>query len=180
MGKPSIIDKLKRHLKEDQMPLTEECQVMYLMAEIRKVLEHDNSSDKYPALRFYSNWCVHTRLDRPNKFMRRAAAEIESEIQACIEAKQEVLAGQNLTHFLSMQELRKALGDFLTDNNIPQKITEEKNWKHFKSLLVEIISEQPIEAPSERIAEFVYDDFGNGFIYFQIEPPKFRRFKFSQ
>ena len=179
MGKPSILQKITDHLVLHQPP-KEECHVLYLMAEIRKILEHDESSGTYPALRFYSNWCVHTHIDRPNRFMTRAAADIEKEIQASIAANQEITAGKNLAHFLSMQELRTALRKFLTDNGVSAEITEDENWKHFQSLLVEIISEQPIEAPSKRIAKFVYDDCGNGFIDFQIEPPKLKHIKFSK
>jgi hypothetical protein len=179
MGKPSILQKLNGHLMR-HMPPTEECHVLYLMAEIRKVLEHDDSSGTYPALRFYSNWCVHTHIDRPNKFMTCVATEIEKEIQTKIATNQSVSAGANLSHFLSMQELKKTLEKFLNDNGISTEVIQEENWKKFKSLLVEIVSEQPIEPPSGRIAKFVYDEFGNGFIEFQVEQPKFRSFKFSQ
>jgi|ERR1035437_446534 hypothetical protein len=179
MGKPSIIQKLGNHL-DRHTPPSEECHVLYLMAEIRKVLDHDNSSAKYPALRLYSNWCVHTRLDRPSKFINQAAAEIEGEIQACIEAGTEVAKGDNLRRFLTMEALKQSLEAFLGDNHLPTRITDGENWKSFQGLLVEIVSEQPIIAPSTRIARFVYEDDGNGVLDFVIEQPKVRRFKFSQ
>jgi hypothetical protein len=177
MGKPSIIDKLEDHLAF-HMPPTEECHVMYLMAEIRKILEHDNSSDKYPALRFYCNWCVHTHLDRPNRFMKQAAENIELEIQGLMDAKLPISKGKSLSAFLSMQELRRALAQFLGDNCLPTTLTDGDNWKSFHTLLSDIISEQPILAPSKKIAEFVYDDFGNVIIQYEVTPPLISPLKF--
>jgi hypothetical protein len=178
MGKPSIIQKLGKHLA-DHTPPKEECHVMYLMAEIRKVLEHDNSSGKYPALRLYSNWCVHTQLDRPNNFMKQAAEGIENEIQASIVAGIPPEQGKKLSQFLSMQVLKTTLREFLQENHLSDEITGGQNWKSFQGLLVNIVSEQPIKAPSKRIAEFIYNDDGNGIIVFEIEPPQFKSFKFS-
>src|ERR1035438_1539807 len=62
MGKPAIIEKLDEFLKK-HMPLDEECLVVYLLVEIRKILDHENNG-KYPISRFYSDWCVHTAKDK--------------------------------------------------------------------------------------------------------------------
>jgi len=57
----AIIQKLKRHLANG---ITREADVVYFMSEVRKILEHETSASKYPALSFYANWCLHTKIDR--------------------------------------------------------------------------------------------------------------------
>ena len=81
-----------------------------------------------------------------------------------------------------MQKLRTELAHFLQDkgNDIPTTITEGDNWERFQRLLVNILSEQPIVAPSKRIGQFFYDDNGDGIIEYQTEPAKYIRHKFSQ
>jgi hypothetical protein len=179
VSKPSIIQKLGEHLSL-HMPPSEECHVLYLMAEIRKVLDRDNSSKTYKPLRFYANWCVHAKLDRPNKFINKAADEIEGEMQDCIDAKTEVVKGPKLSGFLSMEALRNAFKAFLGDNGLPTQITDAENWEWFQALLVEIVSEQPIIGPSDRIAKLEYREDHDLVIEFCIEPPKFHQFRFSQ
>ncbi len=59
MAREKIIEKLNRFLT-DHNPLAEECHVVYLMVEIRKVIDHEKSNATYPLLKFYSDWTVHT------------------------------------------------------------------------------------------------------------------------
>lgn len=56
-----IIEKLRKELNTG---ITTEPQVVYLMAGIRKLIEHDNLQAKFPALNFYCNWVLHTKLER--------------------------------------------------------------------------------------------------------------------
>ena len=65
MGQHSIIEKLHNELK---LPLKRESQVLYLMAEIRKYLEHEkeNGTNDFPELEFFCNWALHTKIDRRN------------------------------------------------------------------------------------------------------------------
>ena len=61
MGRIEIVDKLNLFL-DKHSPFTEECHVLYTLVEIRKVLDRENNH-KYPILRFYCNWSVHTDKD---------------------------------------------------------------------------------------------------------------------
>jgi len=40
-----------------------EADVIYVMAEVRKLFEHVRTVRKFPVLAFYSNWALHTRID---------------------------------------------------------------------------------------------------------------------
>src|SRR3989344_7144973 len=59
MGRTEIIKKLGDFLPAHD-PLTEECQVVYLMVEVRKIIDHEKSGATYPLLKFYGDWTVHT------------------------------------------------------------------------------------------------------------------------
>src|SRR5689334_22719679 len=59
MARNSIVDKLHPEL---QRPIEAEIQVVYILVELRKLLEHDGKKHAYPVLNFYANWVVHTKL----------------------------------------------------------------------------------------------------------------------
>ena len=61
--KNEIEEKLRRLLKGDQ--IIDEHKVTYLLAECRKLFEHDKSLRiALPTLEFYCNWALHTQLSR--------------------------------------------------------------------------------------------------------------------
>ena len=57
----TIITKLKRELAE---PVSTERQVVYILVEIRKLLELAASQAKYDALWFHASWAVHPRMSK--------------------------------------------------------------------------------------------------------------------
>lgn len=57
--KPDIIAKLAKELKE---PISSEPQVVYLMVELRKLIELNGDGANYPALKFHCDWIVHPIL----------------------------------------------------------------------------------------------------------------------
>jgi len=67
MGKIEIVEKLNDFLGE-HAPFMEECHVVYMLVETRKVLDRENNR-KYPILRFYCNWTVHTDKDSTKEKM---------------------------------------------------------------------------------------------------------------
>jgi hypothetical protein len=74
MSRPAIIDKLDYFLRK-HMPPDEECFAVYLLVEIRKVMEHDKSASN-PFLKFYADWSVHTSKDRLTPQMEQILNEI--------------------------------------------------------------------------------------------------------
>ena len=58
---PDIIRKLRDELKET---ISTERQVVYLMVELRKLLEVTKKKKNYPSLLFHCDWVAHTTLDR--------------------------------------------------------------------------------------------------------------------
>lgn len=58
---PDIITKLQAELSAG---IKTEAQVIYLMAQIRKIIEQEQSEDEFDFLFFHCNWVLHPRMDR--------------------------------------------------------------------------------------------------------------------
>ncbi len=58
-----IIEKISKELGNG---INTEAQVLYILAEIRKYLDRSNQTErnKYKDLYFYSNWVLHSEMDR--------------------------------------------------------------------------------------------------------------------
>lgn len=56
-----IINKIRYELDR---PIQSERQVVYLLAEVRKLLDHLCATSQYRSLRLYCNWAVHIKLER--------------------------------------------------------------------------------------------------------------------
>ena len=61
MGEPAIVRKLN---KEFKLPVRSESQVVYILAEIRKLLELTGMAREFIALQLYSSWAVHPHLKK--------------------------------------------------------------------------------------------------------------------
>ena len=59
--KLEILSKLEVELKKG---VKNEYQAVYLLAQIRKVLESENAKGKYKVLNFYCNWALHSKIDK--------------------------------------------------------------------------------------------------------------------
>ncbi len=80
--KPQIIGKLNRFLLKHQ-PLREECEVVYLMVELRKLLDRDREQsilNNYSLVRFHADWIVHTRKDSITHSMKKIMDNIDRSI----------------------------------------------------------------------------------------------------
>src|SRR5579872_1229998 len=62
MGRHAIVDKLKTELEKG---ITSEVQLVYVLVEVRKLLEITHRKDQYPALLFHCDWILHSHMDRP-------------------------------------------------------------------------------------------------------------------
>src|SRR5271163_3056643 len=57
----SIAEKLRRELGKE---ITTEAQVVYILTEIRKLLERSNEKTNYFALEFYCSFALHTKMSK--------------------------------------------------------------------------------------------------------------------
>ena len=139
-----IISKLRLTLGK---PITEECQVVYIMVEMRKLL--DRTQKGYPLLRFYCNWVVHIDIDKIS-----AAREILEKISE--EHKNGKFADTEL-EFIKFDHLRVQISQFLNDFDLPKDLAiSEEKWRKFKIILANVLVDCPLKIKVEPIEEFVF------------------------
>ncbi len=169
MAREEIIEKLKNFLLKHKN-LNDECGVVYLMVEIRKILEHDNEPE-YKLLRFFCDWTVHTKKDRKME----GIVDIVTEIDNLVSSVDKITTYQNeqILKFFKMKELRKELTQFFASHSLPDDLCKDNhNWSVFVDSLAWVLSGQPIMNPIDTIKsiEIISDsggssitiDFGKG------------------
>ena len=118
---------------------------LYLLAEIRKLLEKIQST-QYKIIYFYSDWVVHPKLDRkPAKAMLKFLEGGLSEAKTMPEFAY---------GFLSFQNLKRELLIFFKTYNIKEDIFED-SWQNFLNSLINII----IDCPLENIEGYILKSF---------------------
>ena len=182
MGRYQIEEKSNTFLKEHD-PFRGECDVVYLLIEIRKILDHENNN-KYPILRFYSDWAVHTEKDKITKEIKKVMEDIYKEIITHIENKAQGTKNQKIIGFADFKELRVEVDTFLKDHSLPGNLVIEKEgWPIFKGFLAKVLEDQPINDPCIGIQKYSLVPANEGCvlgeIVFEKKPAEYDIFKFG-
>lgn len=153
--KPDIIAKLHGELRERTRS---ERQVVYLLAELRKLMELESigkvdagapADNSYFALKFYCDWAVHVRLDQAGarrivqrfneyqKFMDDQAAPGITVVDPAFL--------QELDQNLQLTKFRDQLGTYLDSHGLDIKITKDKErWVEFLTYYSRVIEDAPL------------------------------------
>lgn len=150
-------------------PVTEECHVVYIMVELRKMLEHEKATKTSP-LAFYCDWVVHTEKDRITDDIRvmidKIYQDVRQKIASTVYTRDDRSAVVDLLYF---QELKKEVRAYLLRNDIIGSVTEDGNWNVFVSLLVKILENQPINNPTKDVTKFMFTPANQGCCYGYME-----------
>ncbi len=151
--KLQIIDKLKAFLS-DRPLLKEEYEVVYLMVELRKLLDRERQevgSEEFSLIRFHADWIVHTRKDYVTSTMKKIMKNIDDSI--------DVYPKNGNIDFLLLPEFRKEMINILKEYNLPNLFAKDDDkWMKFMLAMTQVVADQPIINPTENIAEFRYVD----------------------
>ena len=162
MARDEIIEKLDKFLS-DYDPINEECQVIYLMVEIRKVIDHERSSTTYPLLKFYGDWAVHTEKDYITPEIKQMMEVMYKTAESEIDNPALRKAGSPVMQFAYMEGLGQEMRAFLENHSIDSTLaTKEDKWLEFIKFLVKILENQPIIAPTPDIEFFVFEPANAG------------------
>jgi hypothetical protein len=138
-----IIDKLKSALSE---PIEKEKDVVYILTEIRKLLERNDIKSKYSILNFYCNWVLHSVIDRVEPEIHKLLQEIETTIRS---GKFDTAIPKKMLNFeLFQKDFQKFISDFSINYNL------QANWITFRKLLIDIISDCPLEIKQGSVEGF--------------------------
>lgn len=168
MGRIEILEKLDREIKKD---IREECQVVYILSRIRKILEAKNtvipigSDRKYQLLWFYCSWVLHYVMDRDStqKLLRNLFSNgIDNQKSAKENA--EMLKSNN-PDFFKFSSFKLELHEFFNEHELSLDLLDNK-WNNFCQILLEIIKETPIRFTSGSLQEIeLIRDNNNDYCY---------------
>jgi len=147
MARHSIVEKLHPVLTE---PINTEMQVVYILVELRKLLEHDGKKNVYPVLNFYGNWVVHTKLsDSPvaDRIVRLLDEITYRKANDAVDLKLE----DEAFSFFNETLLREQLSAFLESVDLPTELcTDDTNWHYFRKKLAGVIEDAPLELKASK------------------------------
>lgn len=154
--KDQIVEKLRRELER---PITAEPLVVYLLVEIRKLLEHrriqydtlrllDFRPIQCDTLRLCCNWAVHVKLSRD------AARRIVKHVDALYPrlVNDELTDGdkESLRAFFLMSKFRSELEDFLARDGLRGFQNDE--WNGFLACFLNVIEDCPLICKASGLA----------------------------
>ena len=162
MAREEIIEKLSSFLTNHD-PLTEECHIVYLIVEIRKVIDHEKSNTTYPLLKFYGDWAVHTEKDHITAEIRQMMEAMYKTAEMEIKNPALRKAGSSIMQFAYMEGLGQEMKSFLENHGIAPFLAEDENkWIEFVKLLVKVLENQPIISPTPDIESFFFEPANAG------------------
>jgi hypothetical protein len=136
MGQNQIVEKLRLEFNGE---MTSERQVVYILVEIGKLLEHDHAKKTYPTITFYRDWIVHTKLDR---------SDIADSLVRLFDdyiTSNNTTASDKLKKLVSPLTLREEFKAYLTQYNLAfPSCNDGVLWKRFVKYLAGVIDETPL------------------------------------
>src|SRR6266496_2490297 len=149
----AIVEKLRTHLVS---PIDTECKVVYLLCEIRKLLEAHKHDVRWFTLRLHCHWALHVDLVFPSTtlpFLRKvdtyvantldtASATIvvdrEGNIINCEVPKLDPV----FEDFGYLGTFRKELGEFLASYGLPKMLCDDDTcWSNFLAAYAGVIED---------------------------------------
>ena len=127
MARDEIKEKLNKALRKD---INEECQVVYILSRIRKLIEIEDSKEKYKVLKFYCDWSLHSIIENT-----KPVEDILDEFISDEESR---------VNFLYFKRFVDEFGKFAEEHNLTSEIFEHKKLDRFLELLAEVLSDTPI------------------------------------
>jgi hypothetical protein len=157
--RPAILTKLAAELQE---PISTERQVVYIMVELRKLMELNEDGAQYPALTFHCDWVAHPVLDRRQA---REIVELFDRSQEVHESASEVQTNPDMSFMrklgptLTMTNFRNELNGYLRSQGLEPSIpNEDEKWATFLTHYAGVIEDCPLRCVGQdlRYVDEVY------------------------
>jgi len=133
-----IVAKIRAELKRG---IKSECQAVYLLVEIRKLLDRDRQGmQPYNSLRLYTDWAVHVRLDGPQaqEIVKKADAFYPKMINGTHSEEER----SEFARILEFSTFRDELGQFLRAKRI--RPFSDAEWNSFLACFLNVIEDCPL------------------------------------
>ena len=152
--KNDIVAKLKKHLSG---PVDTECAAVYLLVEVRKLLEIDKPDPKPFALLMYCHWAVHVDLNYSKttlKFLEEVDSFVQNRVSGFKADPQYVLQYEQdlFLEFSSLDSFREQLRWFLKSYDLPISLCDDNaSWHGFISAYAGVIEAGTLSAGKEQL-----------------------------
>ncbi|MBZ5602900.1 MAG: hypothetical protein LAO79_11390 [Acidobacteriia bacterium] len=151
----AIVGKLARFL---QHPIDSECKVVYLLAEVRKVLERDDRGHAMGSLWMYCHWALHVDLDSP-----KTTEEFLGKVERWVTNTVAYLTPTGpwnfweefrlFRDFIYLDTFRRQLNSFLTSYGLPADLCSDDNqWNSFMREYAGVIEDGSLSAIGKKSA----------------------------
>lgn len=151
----AIVKKIMEHLRT---PVNTESKAVYLLCELRKLMDKSVPDPPLSALTLYCNWALHVDLDRRGTtvhFLERVDEVVYNYL--CVPETPESLAQQHslLREFVYLETLRNELRTFLGSHHIPTELCDhDDQWFGFLAAYGGVIDDGSLSCegkPSARL-----------------------------
>lgn len=144
MTKSAIVAKLKILLAKG---ITSEADALYLMVEIRKLLEQQQAKKQYEYLTFHCDWALHATLEgtTAQKILKLFdAANIHLKTGVELHDLPGLLK-MEIDRISKMRYFEEQLDKFLCANGLPSlEMTRSDGWIHFVHFYAKIVEDCPL------------------------------------
>lgn len=148
--KPDILTKLEAELWQ---PITTERQVVYILVELRKLIELNDDGAQYKALKFHCDWAVHSRLKGlPAQEIVRLFDKYQETVErgSASQAQPDMSFMAQLGPVLTMSSFRNELNAYLHSQGLCAAIPNENDkWADFLTHYGGVIEDCPLHCISQ-------------------------------
>jgi hypothetical protein len=149
--KDQLVDKLRVAVSED---ISKECQVVYILAESRKLLE------KYPpdpipfALKMYCHWALHVDLTSPGTtevFLQRVDRFVDRFVERIRAGNLDVIEDERMFHeFAFWDTFRRQFLEFLSAYGLPTALCDDdRRWHDFLRHYARVVEDGSLRCRSK-------------------------------
>jgi hypothetical protein len=150
-----IVSKLRVHLSK---PVDTECAVVYLLAEVRKLLENERPDPKPYALWMFCHWALHVNLtqsattsnllERIDRFVLKNVAGFHDDGTFAVSDEESLKR-----EFVFLDTFRQELRDFLNEYRLPVELSDaDKHWFNFLAAYAGVIEDGELSAAKGKSA----------------------------
>jgi hypothetical protein len=136
---PEIVRKLNEFLDAHDL-FKEECEAVYLMVELRKLIHQEHRREEFAIIRFYCDWTVHSSKERNQVDIKVIMEKLNKSL-----SKGNPYPKEDIFNFLTLPELRKEMVVLFERHSLRAKLYQDENhWTHFVNVLIQVLADQPI------------------------------------
>lgn len=145
----AIVEKLRQHL---QLGIDTECEVVYLLCEVRKLIDKYHAGSAPLALKFYCHWALHVDLTYPAT-TRSFMTQVDAYVGRILTGQVDIVEDHRLFEEFLMDNFRVELRNFLKAYGLPAALCDdEESWQEFLGQYSGVIQDGTLTCPAKNHA----------------------------